>query len=401
MNNNKEKFKIVVKTHQGLEDILAEELKNLGVESVEKLTRAVSFDGDKELLYKVNYLCRTALRVLKPVHTFTAKNEHIFYRKMKDFDWTEFIDAKGTIAVDSAVSSNYFSNSKYVFLKAKDAIVDQIRDKFGIRPSIDLDEPDIRINVRIFQDEITLSLDSSGSSLHKRGYRVNVNEAPLNEALAAGLILTSGWDRESNFIDPMCGSGTFLIEAAMYAYNIPPGSHRKKFGFQNWKDYDPVMWKNIIAKANMDMRKFNHKIIGSDISPEAVGMARSNIRLAKLDNKIELSRKAFEKQSSPGGTGVIMMNPPYGERMKPDDINALYKSMGDKLKQEYKGYEAWILSSNKEALKSLGLGTSKRLSFHAGPLELSFFNYKLYEGSLKKSKQKENLSEEEYEENNN
>ncbi|MGA7723293.1 MAG: THUMP domain-containing protein [Ignavibacteriaceae bacterium] len=378
--NLKDKFIITVKTHQGLEDVLTEELKQLGAENITKLTRAVSFQGDQSLLYKTNLCIRTALRVLVPIYKFKASNETWLYRGVQKVDWSKYLTEHDTLALDSAVSSPIFKNSQYVFLKAKDAIVDQFRNKTGVRPNVDLDNPTVRINVYIQNDEVTLSLDSSGSSLHKRGYRNEVNEAPLNEALAAGLILMSGWDKQSNFIDPMCGSGTILIEAAMIAYNIAPNINRKKFGFMNWKNFDKALWDKITDESKNSISKFNYSITGSDISPEATRIARNNIKSAALQDKIKVDRKDFAKITPPEGKALIIMNPPFGERIQPENINLLYKSIGDTLKQKFPGSEAWLLSSNIEALKCVGLRPSKKIIFHAGPLELRFNNYSMYSG---------------------
>jgi putative N6-adenine-specific DNA methylase len=374
------KFTMTAKTHQGLEDVLIEELKQLGAEDIVKHTRAVSYTGDMELMYKSNLYLRTALRILVPIHTFKASNETWLYRGVQDVNWSDYLTENGTIALDSSVSSPIFKNSQYVFLKAKDAIVDQFRKKTGIRPSVDLDDPTVRINVYLQDTEVILSLDSSGHSLHRRGYRSDVNEAPLNEALAAGLILISGWDKKSHFMDPMCGSGTFLIEAAMIAYNIAPNMKRKKFGFMNWKEYDGKLWEKIYEDAQNNIQEFNYNISGSDISPESVRIARNNVRGAGFQDKIEITRKDFIKLDPPGGKTTLVMNPPYGERIQPEDINLLYKSIGDTLKQKYAGSEAWILSSNAEAFKHVGLRPSKKIGFRAGPLELKFNQYKLYEG---------------------
>jgi putative N6-adenine-specific DNA methylase len=315
-----------------------------------------------------------------PIYKFKASNETWLYRGVQKVDWSKYLTEKDTIALDSAVNSPIFKNSQYVFLKAKDAIVDQFRNKTGIRPNVDLDDPTVRINVYIQNDEVILSLDSSGSSLHKRGYRNEVNEAPLNEALAAGLILMSGWDKQSNFIDPMCGSGTILIEAAMIAHNIAPNINRKKFGFMNWNNFDKPLWDKIFNEASNSKSDFNLLISGSDISPESVRMAKGNIRAAGLQDKIILTRKDFVKIDPPAGKSTLIMNPPFGERMQPEDLNDLYKSIGDTLKQKFPGSEAWILSSNLEALKCIGLRTSKKIILHAGPLELRFNNYSLYAG---------------------
>jgi putative N6-adenine-specific DNA methylase len=378
--DSKDKFQITAKTHHGLEDVLSEELKQLGAEDITKMTRAVGFKGDMQLLYKANLHLRTALRILVPIYKFKASNETWLYRGVQKVDWSKYLTEKDTIALDSAVNSPIFKNSQYVFLKAKDAIVDQFRNKTGIRPNVDLDDPTVRINVYIQNDEVILSLDSSGSSLHKRGYRNEVNEAPLNEALAAGLILMSGWDKQSNFIDPMCGSGTILIEAAMIAHNIAPNINRKKFGFMNWNNFDKPLWDKIFNEASNSKSDFNLLISGSDISPESVRMAKGNIRAAGLQDKIILTRKDFVKIEPPAGKSTLIMNPPFGERMQPEDLNDLYKSIGDTLKQKFPGSEAWILSSNLEALKCIGLRTSKKIILHAGPLELRFNNYSLYAG---------------------
>lgn len=368
------------KTHYGLENVLAEELKNLGAQKVEILTRAVSFEGDKELMYKANLCCRTALRILKPVYKFTARNETILYKKMGKFDWSSLLDYKGTLAIDSAVSSKFFSNSKYIALKAKDAIVDQFREKTGMRPSVDLDDPTVRLNLHIAEEECTVSVDSSGASLHKRGYRTGINEAPLNEVLAAGLVLLSGWDRKSNFIDPMCGSGTIVIEAALYAYNIAPGLIRKHYGFMKWKDYDKNLWENLLREAESAVTPFSHQLVGSDISSEYIGYAKSNARLAKLEGKIKLTRKPFEEMNPPEGGGVMITNPPYGERMEQEDIDLFYKAIGDRLKKAYSGYDAWVLSSNKEALKKLGLHPYKKIPIKNGPLDCKFLKFPMYSG---------------------
>jgi len=376
----KDKFSITAKTHHGLEEVLSEELRQLGAENITKLTRAVSFEGNLSLLYKANIYLRTALRILVPIYKFKASNETWLYRGVQKVDWSKYLSEHDTIALDSAVNSPIFKNSQYVFLKAKDAIVDQFRNKTGIRPNVDLDNPTVRINVFIQNDEVILSLDSSGSSLHKRGYRGEVNEAPINEALAAGLILLSGWDKQSNFIDPMCGSGTFLIEAAMIAYNIAPNLMRPNFGLMNWHNFDKTLWDEINNEALNNTSDFKYSIFGSDISPESIRIARNNIRAAGLQDKIKVDRKDFVKFIPPEGKATIIMNPPYGERIQPEDINELYKSIGDTLKQKYAGSEAWILSSNLEALKNVGLRTSKKIIFHAGPLELRFNNYSLYSG---------------------
>lgn len=378
---NSANYTIVAKTHFGLEAVLAEELKQLGAEKIELLTRAVSFEGNDELLYKANLQCRTALRILKPLFSFKARNEHALYKGVLKFDWSTLLSFKDTLAIDSAVNSKFFNHSKYVALKTKDAIVDQFREKSGIRPSVELDDPTVRLNIHISEDDCTISLDSSGSSLHKRGYRMEKNAAPLNEVLAAGMILLSGWDKNSNFIDPMCGSGTIVIEAALYAYNIAPGLIRRKFGFQNWKDYNRELWDRICKEAEEQITPFAHSIVGSDNSSESVGYAKNNIRLAKLEGKVEVIRKDFEEQEPPKGGGVMIMNPPYGERLKEENIDAFYKAIGDRLKKAYAGYDAWLISSNKDALKKLGLHPYKKITLKNGPLECKFQKFPMYDGA--------------------
>lgn len=371
---------MTAKCHQGFEEILAGELKELGAVNPEIQKRAVTFEGDKELLYKVNLCSRLAMRVLIPLYTFKCVNPGQLYKGVQKIDWSKYLDVKNTLAVDSAVHSKYFTNSMYVFQKAKDAVVDQFREKFGRRPNVELDDPHLRINIYIDENHCTVSLDSSGSSLHKRGYRTEVNAAPLNEALAAGLIKISGWNGEGNFVNPMCGSGTLLIEAAMAAYNIPAGINRPDFGFRKWPDYDDLLWQKVLKEAESKIITGKLSISGADISPEAVRIARGNIRRAGLEDKISVERKDFEKQLPPQGNGIVIINPPYGERMQEDDICAFYKMMGDRLKNAFDGYDAWILSSNRDAVKSIGLKAGAKFAFRAGPLELLFNKYSMYKG---------------------
>lgn len=387
MQQNKPKFKLIAKTLYGLEPILADEIKRLGVGDIELKNRAVTFYGDQTLLYRANLWLRTALRVLKPIHEFRTRRIEHFYKSFREIDWRRYLDLQTTFAVDSVVGSQYFKHSKYVALKAKDAIVDQFRDRTGRRPSVDVENPDLRINVHIFKDVCTLSLDSSGEALHKRGYRLDKTAAPLNEALAAGLILLTGWDRKSCFIDPMCGSGTLLIEAAAMACQVPPGLHRKKFGFQKWPDYDADLWKKIKQTAAEQAAPFEGLILGSDKSTRAIESARENIKRAQMQSKIELLLKPFEALEAPEPAGMLLMNPPYGTRMKSADIGAFYQMIGDCLKQRFNGFEAWILSANKEALKHIGLRPSKKVTVFNGGLECRFQKYELYAGSKKKKYQ--------------
>ncbi|MFC2118294.1 class I SAM-dependent RNA methyltransferase [Bacteroidota bacterium] len=377
-------FEILAKTFHGLEEVLAKELEELGASDISLRKRAVAFSGDKEMLYKANYHLRTALRILMPIHNFQADNEEGLYKGVKSFDWNKYIDEKKSIAIDSVVSSEYFRHSKYVALKTKDAIVDLIREKRGLRPTIDVKDPDVRINVHIYNDKITISLDSSGDPLFKRGYRASGGEAPLNEVLAAGIVLLSGWNKKSVFIDPMCGSGTLLAEAGMYAMGIAPGSIRRGFGFEKWKDFDEQLFENIRREALGDGTD-NIEIIGSDISRESIRMATYNIRKAGLGKTVKLKARSFEDFYPPedAGGGVVIMNPPYGERLNTDDLIELYSRIGDNLKEKFSGYDVWILSSNVDAIKNIGLHASKKITLYNGALECKLLRYNMYTGSKK------------------
>ncbi len=378
------KFKMVVKTFRGLEDVLYNELENLGATDLVKGNRMVEFTGNQAMLYKANFNLRTALKILKPIFEFKIKNEDELYKSIQTIDWSNYFDLKNTFSVDSVVFSNNFSHTKYVALKVKDAIVDQFREKFGKRPYVDVDDPDLRINIHISNDLCTVSLDSSGDSLHKRGYRIKTNKAPLNEVLAAGMILLSGWDKKSLFIDPMCGSGTLVIEAAMMAHNIPPGLYRKKFGFETWKDFDSELLEDIYEEESPE-NKIDIKIIGSDISEIATRISSENVDNAALKRKIDLITKPIEDFISPKDEiGTIITNPPYGERLKKNEINNFYKTLGDKFKKSFKGYNIWLLSNNFEAIKNIGLHPSKKMTLYNGALECKFLNYEIYAGSKKR-----------------
>jgi putative N6-adenine-specific DNA methylase len=377
-------YTLVAKTLFGLEEVLAAEISKLGGADVQIMNRAVGFRGDKRLLYRANLELRTALRILIPIHTFKAVNEDTLYKGVQAIDWSQYLEPTDTLAIDSAVSSDYFNHSQYVALKTKDAIVDQFRDKTGTRPSVDLDFPNLRLNVHIFKDECTLSLDSSGESLHKRGYRIDTNIAPLNEVLAAGMIQLSGWDGQSNFMDPMCGSGTILIEAGMFALNMPAGIRRRSFGFMRWKDYDEALWKEVREKAVSGIRTdFPYKLFGSDLSARTVEIATANIESVGLDEDIRIKVQPFEDRTPPEGGGIVIMNPPYGERMLKKDIDAFYSMIGDGLKQMYAGWDAWMLTSNMEALKHVGLRPSRKIPLYNGSLECRFVKYSMYQGSKK------------------
>ena len=377
-------FKMVAKTFFGFEEILAKELRLLGAQEIKQGVRMVSFEGDKGFMYKANLCLRTALRILKPIKIFKVSNEESLYNEIQKINWADFIETKDTLAIDCVLNSELFKHSQFLSQKAKDAIVDQFRAKYGERPSVDLDHPTLRINLHIFNDTCTVSLDSSGESLHKRGYRDKTNLAPLNEVLAAGLVLLSGWDKRSIFIDPMCGSGTILIEAALMANNIPAGYFRKEFGFERWKDFDSDLWDLIFDSAVNKITNDNQQLIGMDISRNVSRKAKENVHLAKVEDIVTINTSSFEEFEPPQGSrGVVIMNPPYGERMDKEDIGALYKIIGDTLKKKYNGYDAWIISSNIEALKEIGLRPSRKITVFNGPLECKFMKYQMYQGTKK------------------
>lgn len=380
-------MKIIVKTLHGLEEVLAQEIRDLGGENVQLLKRAVSFEGNKRLLYRANLELRTALRVLVHMKDFIAKSPEELYKKIKRIDWLDYLDVDKTFAIDATASSSIFRHSKYAALKTKDAIADYFRQKTGRRPDVHVDYPNLRINIHINEDKCSLSLDSSGDSLHKRGYRANTLDAPINEVLAAGMILLSGWRGDSTFIDPMCGSGTLLIEAALIANNIPPQLHRKEtLGFTRWKNYDAKLWAAVIEQAKANMQPQQCQILGYDKDRRAVRITEQNIFSAYLDSShIQVARSTFEKLEPPPPPGVVIMNPPYDERLEQEEVDEFYKMIGDVLKQRFAGYEAWIISSNMEAMKFVGLRPSQKVTLYNGALECKFQGYEMYEGSKENS----------------
>lgn len=381
----KENFKMLAKTLFGLEEVLEKELMLLGARNVKILNRGVSFEGDKGFMYKSNLWLRTALRILKPIKTFKVKNERQLYDHIFEMAWGEIFDSESTFAIDATINSDYFTHSQYVALKTKDAIVDNFRKHEDKRPNVDTKHPNVKINIHISNDLCTVSLDSSGESLHKRGYKTEINAAPISEVLAAGMILLSGWGGNSNFIDPMCGSGTILIEAAMIALNIPPNIHRKEFGFERWKDFDAELLELITEKALDKEKNFYHKIIGYDIHYPTVSKARLNVKNALFDDLIEVEKADFFDTERPEGPTLIMFNPPYGERMEVE-IPKLYSSIGDTLKQGYSDTDAWIITSDMHGLKHVGLRTSKKIKLYNGKLETRFVKYEMYKGSKKQRK---------------
>lgn len=374
-------MKLVVKTFQGLEDVLAKELVALGAESVVPLNRAVSCEGDQALMYRINYLARTALRVLVPIIEFTAEDENTLYKKALRFKWELYIKKDFTFAIDTVVSSDVFTHSKYVALKTKDAIADRFREKFGSRPSVDVERPDIRINLFVTGTTFVVSLDSSGDSLHKRGYRDNRHPAPINEVMAAGMLYIAEWNNTIPLYDPMCGSGTIAMEAAMMAQQIPPGLYKSRYSFMNWHDYDKKVWEDIKREAANNQLPAKAKIYASDKSIRAVNMARVSATKFDLQNSIQFQKADFKDLSPIVRNGMIIMNPPYGERLDDDNMDELYEMIGNTMKTNFTGYVAWIISSNRESLKKIALKTEQKLVLFNGPLECRYQKYDLYKGS--------------------
>ena len=377
---------LTAKTTAGLEEVLAAELKALGAKDVEPGKRVVLFRGDRELIYKANYLCRTALRILKPIGVFTVNNEEELYEKLKRVEWQNYFKVRKSILVNVSLFHSVITHSHFASLKAKDAIADYFREQTGRRPNVSKDNPNIVIDLHINKNKCTVSLDSSGHSLNKRRYRVSTDKAPLNEVLAAGMIQLSGWDKTGDFIDPMCGSGTIPIEAAMYAMNIPAGYYRKDYSFTHWLDYDKELWAKVREEANEQIVEHEWPVIASDRSFRAFSIARTNIKFAHLHKDITLINKPFEKLNPESGRGILIFNPPYGERLKEQEITELYRSIGDTLKSKFAGYEAWIITANPHAAKSIGLHPSKKITLFNGQLESRFLKFEVYEGSRKKKK---------------
>ena len=373
---------MLAKTMFGLEEILAKELRILGAQDIKILNRAVSFKGDKGFMYKANLNLRTALRILKPIAHFQAHNEKELYKKLCAIDWTKLFNLNSTFSTHATTHSEIFTHSKYASLIMKDAIVDTFRKKFERRPNVDPKTPEISINLHIAKHTCTVSLDSSGDSLHKRGYKLDTVTAPINEVLAAGLILLSDWNKTSDFHDPMCGSGTLLIEAALIAYNIPANIFRKKFNFEGWKDFDNDLWNTIKENSLNKEKNYFGKITGSDIFQKAVRISRENVRSALMYPNIKITKADFFEEKITSETFVIF-NPPYGERID-FGINDFYEKIGSTLKHNYEGCTVWLISSDIENLKMIGLKPNKKIKLMNGKLECSFRKFEIYAGSKKK-----------------
>lgn len=385
-----EQFPIIAKTLAELEDVLAEELIEIGANNVEIGTRMVSFTGDNALMYKANIHCRTALRILKPIYEFKAETADEVYEAIKQVNWEDYLSLNSTFSIDAVVYSHIFTHSKFVAYRVKDAIADWFTERYEKRPSVSLSNPDIMLNIHVSHNKCTLSLDSSGVSLHKRGYRIGQTEAPLSEVLAAGMILKSGWKGESAFVDPMCGSGTILIEAAMIALGIPPGIHRQHFAFEKWRDFDKDLFSDIYND-DSGTKELTHPIIGSDISPKAISIAEQNIKSAGLKKYIDISVKPLQQyEKAPVENGVVITNPPYGERIKVEELDELYSMIGERLKHVFTGFKVYILSYRKESFDSIGLKHTRRFFLYNGPLECEMREYEIFSGK-RKEQPKESL----------
>lgn len=395
--SGRERFKMIAKTMMGLEEVLAEELKECGAVNIECINRAVTFEGDMRVLYRANYTCRTALAILKPFAEFEANDEQELYNKVYQIKWEKILDVDCTFMIDSTTSGEIFTHSYFAALKTKDAIVDRFRRNFGQRPSIDTENPDYKFNLHIRDNQVTLLINSSGDSLHKRGYRQAVGIAPINEVLAAGMIKLSGWKCDTNFYDPMCGSGTILIEAAMLANNIPAQYYRGgKFAFKRWKEFNLGEWKSVKEQEDRKIGSgdFDCEIWGNDIDMQVLQQAEKNLEYTKLHKDVELYCGSFEDQDPPEGKTMIITNPPYGERIKIEDLNAMYELLGDTFKKKYgENCEVWLISSDFEALKHIGLKPSKKIQMLNGSLDCRFLKFELYEGSKKASKQTAELDQ--------
>jgi putative N6-adenine-specific DNA methylase len=377
-----QEFELIAKTFMGLEPVLAKELAQLGAKDIQAGRRMVSFRGDKEMMYRANFQLHTAIRVLKPISHFKALSADDVYENVKTIDWTQFLGLDKTFAVDSVVFSDEFRHSKFVAYKVKDAIVDQFREKSGQRPNISISNPDIRLHIHIAEDDCTLSLDSSGESLHRRGYRQESVEAPLNEVLAAGMILMTGWHGETDFIDPMCGSGTLLVEAALIARNMAPGIFRKEYAFEKWPDFDRELFDEIYNDDSQE-REFTHHIYGYDVDIKAVNTARLNVKAAGLSSDITIEEQDFKDFTQPKEKSIMVTNPPYGERISTPDLLGTYKMIGERLKHQFTGNEAWILSYREECFDQIGLKPSIKIPVFNGSLECEFRKYQMFDGKMR------------------
>ncbi|MBX3163795.1 MAG: class I SAM-dependent RNA methyltransferase [Bacteroidetes bacterium] len=381
--NHKGDFEMKVTTFFGLEEVLAKELQQLGGRNIEAFKRGVSVVGDMGFLYKANLCLHTALKVIIPITKFQADNEQELYNNIKLIEWEKFISNSDTLMVESVVNSDMFSHSLFVSQKVKDGIVDRFRDKTGARPDVDLIHPSFKLYVHIFKNEVSLNLDSSGDPLYKRGYRSDINEAPMKEVLAAGLVKLSGWEKHLLLIDGMCGAGTIAIEAALWANNIPPGYYRDQFGFMRWQNFDEELYQTIFDSSVSKIKEDKVEIIANDIDAHTIKKTKINTQNAKVEDVVSCTNQSFFDLKPTRQGGVVILNPPYGERLPVDEIEKLYKEIGDKLKKDFQNFNAWIITSRPEAIKSVGLRPSRKIQIYNGALECRFLKYELYGGSKK------------------
>ena len=377
-----ENLKIQIKTFFGLEEILAEEIRKLGGKNVEVKNRAINCEGDLGFLYKINYSARTALKILIPVLTFKAWDENRFYDKLFAFPWDDYMTVDQTFAIDTTIYSERFNHSQFISLKMKDAIADYFNFKFRKRPNVDTQNPDIKFHLHIDRELVTISLDSSGDPLFKRGYRKEQGEAPINEVLASGMLQLAGWDGKGNFLDPMCGSGTLLIEAAMIAMDLPAQIFRKKFGFQNWLNYDAELFQTIKEVRINRAKEFTGKIVGYDLDSTMLHASRINIEAAEMEDVIEVREQNFFDSKKELFPLLMVFNPPYDERIEIND-DEFYKKIGDTFKKNYPNTLAWLISSDLDAMKKIGLRPSRRIKLYNGKLECRFLQFEMYEGTKK------------------
>jgi len=380
LEKEKDLFEITATTFLGLEEVLAKELETIGAKNILIKNRAVSFHGDNEILYSACYKVRTALKILKTIDKFRITDANSLYDKAFEIKWNNFFNVRKTFSIDTVVKSTLFNHSNFVGLKVKDAIADKFRALYDKRPSVDTDSPDIKIIVHLSNDFCTISLDASGETLFKRGYRAKPTAAPLNEVLTAGILGLTEWDKKTTLLDLMCGSGTIPIEASLLSMNVPSGYLRTDYSFQNWKDYDEVLWNDVKEKYNSLITTSNVEIIANDIDKEVLTIARLNSRTTKIENNIKFFNQDFFEFSNQENC-LLIINPPYDERVKSDNVNDFYKRIGDKLKQSFTGSTAWVLSGNLEAIKHIGLKPSKRITLFNGSIECKLLKFELYSGT--------------------
>ncbi len=385
-------FEMKATTFFGLEEVLQKEILQLGGKNIQAFKRGVSFEGDLGFLYKANLCLRTALKVIIPMHSFKASDNESFYTGIKEIQWEKFISYTESIKIECVVNSDFFEHSLFMAQKAKDGIVDRFRDRYGKRPDVDLIHPSLRIYIHIFKDEVSVNIDSSGELLYKRGYRTDTNKAPINEILAAGLVMLSGWQPHKQLIDGMCGSGTIAIEAALWANNIPPGIFRQEFAFMRWKNYDAKLFELITESSLNKIKEQELDIVANEIFEPTVKKMMNNLKNAKLQDIIKVSNKNFFELTTDRKNGFIILNPPYGERIEKQEIAAFYKQIGDKLKKDFAGFTCWIITSSAEGFKNIGLRPTRKITLFNGSLECKYLKYEMYEGSKKDQYlKKENL----------